>query len=408
MDSFNLQAGDYPSAAAHQLREGFANLRFAGPLEKEFREAHIETMRPRGRVAGQLALLLLLGLACIDFLVRGKPSIDSVNGLRLGAAVPLIACFLIASYHPALAKHYLRLAAGATAGVGLIVVYYCIQSALTGDSYILAGLVLVIIYGCLFLGLLFNTVVALSTLLVVGYGIMGYLTPMPDPELLYALAILTAAAIVGALGAYNLEYAQRMGFLETRLLNELAQRDGLTGLYNRRIFDDYIRRLWRQARRETAPLAFVFVDIDYFKVYNDLYGHQAGDDCLKRVANTIASVAKRPFDFAARYGGEEFVVVLYGPPKDYAESLPKQIRRDVAAISIPHDGSEVASHVTVSVGVAIVQATVGRSLAGAIQLADEALYEAKEQGRNRVVVKDAAITEIHTGSFRAAPSSMAG
>jgi diguanylate cyclase (GGDEF)-like protein len=149
-----------------------------------------------------------------------------------------------------------------------------------------------------------------------------------------------------------------------------------------------------------VPIGIVFVDIDYFKIYNDLYGHQAGDDCLKKVAGSIAHCAKRPFDFAARYGGEEFVLVLYGPPDDYARSLPEQIRRDVLDLAIPHAGSTCALHVTVSVGVALARATSSRSLAGAIQTADEALYQAKREGRNRVVFKDSDDSEIETGNFK--------
>jgi diguanylate cyclase (GGDEF)-like protein len=171
-------------------------------------------------------------------------------------------------------------------------------------------------------------------------------------------------------------------------------------LYNRRIFDDFVRRVWRQSRREDVAIGIVFVDIDYFKIYNDLYGHQAGDDCLKKVAGSIARCAKRPFDFAARYGGEEFVLVLYGPPDDYARSLPEQIRRDVLDLTIPHAGSTCAQSVTVSVGVALARATSNRSLAGAIQTADEALYQAKREGRNRVVLKDSDDSDIETGNFK--------
>ena len=183
-------------------------------------------------------------------------------------------------------------------------------------------------------------------------------------------------------------------------MNELAERDGLTGLYNRRIFDDFIRRIWRQSRREQQALAIIFVDIDYFKIYNDLYGHQAGDDCLKKVANSIARCAKRPFDFSARYGGEEFVLVLYGPPDDYARALPEQILRDVLDLAIPHAGSDCERSVTVSVGLSLVRAGSTRSLAGAIQTADEALYQAKREGRNRVVFKDTNDSEVETGNFK--------
>jgi diguanylate cyclase (GGDEF)-like protein len=181
----------------------------------------------------------------------------------------------------------------------------------------------------------------------------------------------------------------------------------MTRLYNRRIFDDYVERLWRQSRREGASVAIIFVDIDFFKVYNDLYGHQAGDDCLKKVAQCIARGAKRPFDFAARYGGEEFVLVLYGPPDDYARSVSEQIRRDVRDLAIPHGGSPVAKHVTVSVGLALASPDTTRSLAGAIQTADEALYQAKREGRNLVVVKDSDSSEIETGNFRVVQRDLA-
>ncbi len=184
------------------------------------------------------------------------------------------------------------------------------------------------------------------------------------------------------------------------MLNELAERDGMTGLYNRRIFDDYVERLWRQSRREGTGVAIIFVDIDFFKLYNDLYGHQAGDDCLKRIAKCIARGAKRPFDFAARYGGEEFVLVLYGPPDDYARTVPEQIRRDVLELAIPHAGSQAAKHVTVSVGLALAKPGTSRSLMGAIQTADEALYQAKREGRNRVVFKDTDSDDVETGNFR--------
>jgi diguanylate cyclase (GGDEF)-like protein len=236
--------------------------------------------------------------------------------------------------------------------------------------------------------------------MVATHFITGIAIGLPFDALYYSTAILGGAAVIGGIAAYNLEYALRTNFLETRLLNELAERDGMTGLYNRRIFDDYVERLWRQSRREGTGVAIIFVDIDFFKLYNDLQGHQAGDDCLKRVAKCIARGAKRPFDFAARYGGEEFVLVLYGPPDEHARSVPEQIRRDVLELAIPHAGSQVAKHVTVSVGFTVATPETSRSLAGAIQTADEALYQAKREGRNRVVFKDSNGDDVETGNFR--------
>jgi diguanylate cyclase (GGDEF)-like protein len=271
---------------------------------------------------------------------------------------------------------------------------------------VLASIVLIILYACRFLGFRFLVGAALASFLLVAYFGTGIWFGVAMSELLYMSSILAAATVVGTVASYNWEKMLRMTFAEQKTLNELAQRDGLTRLYNRRIFDDYIERVWRQARREKVSVELIFIDIDHFKVFNDLYGHQAGDDCLRKVAKCIARAAKRPFDFSARYGGEEFVLVLYGPPQDYSRSLPEQLRQDVMNLAIGHEGSTVASVITVSVGVAIADPSSGRSMAGAIQAADEALYEAKQRGRNRVIFKDASAEEVETGNFRTAYREM--
>jgi diguanylate cyclase (GGDEF)-like protein len=399
MELPKLNTERHGSPFADQLSRGFAKLKFGGLLEKEFRDFYVAQNLPRARLSGLIAIILVLVVTCVDF-VLGTPAIGPLNALRLGVLCPLLAVIGVAVSLPAARRYYSEVAAVGVTLVGFVVTYISDIAALQGASYVLAGLVMVILYASLFLGLLFNTAIAIATLLVITHVVMGIVVGLPLNELCYMTAILGAAAVIGGISTYNLEHALRTNFLETRLLNELAERDGLTGLYNRRIFDDFIRRVWRQSRREEVPIGIVFVDIDYFKIYNDLYGHQAGDDCLKKVAGSIAHCAKRPFDFAARYGGEEFVLVLYGPPDDYARSLPEQIRRDVLDLAIPHAGSTCALHVTVSVGVALARATSSRSLAGAIQTADEALYQAKREGRNRVVFKDSDDSEIETGNFK--------
>ena len=399
MESPKLDAQMLGSPYADQLKQGFAKLRFSDLLEKEFREFYIGVNLPRARLSGLIALILLLSVTCID-LILGAPTGAHLNTLRLGVLCPLLVIIGVAVSLPAARRYYPEIAAIGVILVGSVVVYISHVAAVQGASYILAGLVLVVLYACLFLGLLFNIAISLAGLLVGAHLLMGFLLGLPPSELFYMTAILGAAAVIGGISTYNLEHALRTNFLETRWLNELAERDGLSGLYNRRMFDDFIRRVWRQSRREDVAIEIIFVDIDYFKIYNDVYGHQAGDDCLKKVANSIARCAKRPFDFLARYGGEEFVLVLYGPPEDYARSLPEQIRCDVMDLAIPHEGSQVANFVTVSVGVALARAGSNRSLTGAIQTADEAMYQAKKEGRNRVVFKDSNQSEVETGNFR--------
>ncbi len=399
MDVSRLDPDDYGSAYAEQLKRGFHGLRFNGLLEKDFREFYVAQNLPRARLSGLIALIVVLSVACIDLLL-GTNTAGTLNTLRLGVLCPLLIVLGVAISVPAAQRYYTEVVAVGVTLIGFVVTYIAHLGALAGSSYVLAGLVLVVLYGCLFLGLLFNVAMAVTGIMIAAHFITGLAVDLPFDALYYSTAILGGAAVIGGISTYNLEYALRTNFLETRLLNELAERDGMTGLYNRRIFDDYMERLWRQSRRERLSVALIFVDIDFFKVYNDLYGHQAGDDCLKRVAKCIARGAKRPFDFAARYGGEEFVLVLYGPPDEYARSVPEQIRRDVLELEIPHAGSQAAKHVTVSVGFSLASPETSRSLMGAIQTADEALYQAKREGRNRVVFKDTESDGVETGNFR--------
>jgi diguanylate cyclase (GGDEF)-like protein len=399
MDPQKFVADNYGSAYAEQLRRGFRGLRFTGLIEKEFRESYVAQNLPRARLSGLIALIIVLAVTCIDLLL-GTATAGTLNTLRLGVLCPLLVAFAIGISVPAAQRYYTEIIAVGVTLVGLVVTYIAHLGALGGSSYVLAGLVLVVLYGCLFLGLLFNVAMGVTAFLIVAHFVTGIVVGLPFDQLYYSTAILGGAAVIGGISTYNLEHALRTNFLETRMLNELAERDGLTGLYNRRIFDDYVERLWRQSRREDTAVAIIFVDIDFFKSYNDLYGHQAGDDCLKKVAKCIARGAKRPFDFAARYGGEEFVLVLYGPPEEYARTVPEQIRRDVLELAIPHGGSQAAKHVTVSVGLSLASPETSRSLAGAIQTADEALYQAKREGRNLVISKDTDSTDVETGNFR--------
>ena len=400
MDLTRINQQDLGSPYAEQLRRGFANLRFMDPLEKDFREFYIAQNLPRARLSGLIALIVVLAITSIDLLLGGTSRTGELNILRLAVLCPLILLLAGAVSLPPARRYYTEIVAVGITLVGFVVTYIAHIAALAGASYVLAGLVLVVLFGCLFLGLRFSVAIGVAALLIAAHFVTGLVVGLPWNVLSYMTAILGGAAVVGGITTYNLEFALRTNYLETRLLNELAERDGMTGLYNRRIFDDYMRRIWRQSRREGIAVAIVFVDIDFFKIFNDLYGHQAGDDCLKKVATCIARGAKRPFDFAARYGGEEFVLVLYAPPEDYARGVPEQIRRDVLDLAIPHAGSQAGKFVTVSVGMSLARPNSSRSLAGAIQMADEALYQAKREGRNRIVCKDSDDSEVETGNFR--------
>jgi diguanylate cyclase (GGDEF)-like protein len=169
-----------------------------------------------------------------------------------------------------------------------------------------------------------------------------------------------------------------------RILERVSNQDGLTGIANRRYLDAFLEREYRRCARAREPLAVILGDIDHFKGYNDTYGHLAGDECLKRVAETLAACLKRPGDLAARYGGEEFVLALPETNLQGAYALAEAARAAVEALGLPHGASSAAAVVTVSLGVASRPALSHGEPSEIVALADAALYAAKAGGRNRV------------------------
>lgn len=170
-------------------------------------------------------------------------------------------------------------------------------------------------------------------------------------------------------------------------LHRLANSDGLTGVANRRRFEEHLKQEWRRMLREQLPLSVILGDIDYFKTYNDSYGHLEGDDCLKVVARAIDRVVNRPADLVARYGGEEFAIILPNTPAEGAMQVAQSIRKAILQLQIPHQSSPVREYVTMSLGIATQIPTQELSPKNLIEAADQALYRAKEQGRNCAVAQ---------------------
>jgi diguanylate cyclase (GGDEF)-like protein len=173
-------------------------------------------------------------------------------------------------------------------------------------------------------------------------------------------------------------------------LKRLSASDGLTGIANRRFFDDYLSREWRRARRDNVSIALLMCDVDNFKAYNDTYGHQAGDDCLRQIAQTLTRMMERASDVVTRYGGEEFAIILPDTPLEGAAIVGEKIRLAIEALSLPHAGSPLA-FVSLSVGVAAITPTPQEVLQMLIKSADRALYRAKSLGRNQVCSANPAI-----------------
>lgn len=170
--------------------------------------------------------------------------------------------------------------------------------------------------------------------------------------------------------------------IANRELQRLASLDGLTGVANRRRFDEYLDAEWQHLAREKLPLSLILCDIDFFKKYNDTYGHQAGDACLRRVADALRFCARRSVDLVARYGGEEFAVILPNTTDIGATLVAEEIRTVVNALEIAHAQSAVSEHVTLSLGVACTHPSHSTTPSMLIASADAALYKAKAAGRN--------------------------
>lgn len=181
-------------------------------------------------------------------------------------------------------------------------------------------------------------------------------------------------------------------------LQRLAALDGLTQVANRRRFDAYLHQEWKRSIREQTPLSVIMCDIDYFKDYNDTYGHLAGDDCLKQVAHTLLRSAQRPADLVARYGGEEFCLILPHTDQQGGAHVAHRIQAELRQLALPHSSSSVSSVITLSIGVATTTPSFGPTPEALVNTADKALYDAKGKGRNTVVLRTLSQQNTHSGN----------
>ncbi|MGQ0560463.1 MAG: diguanylate cyclase [Gemmatimonadota bacterium] len=277
-------------------------------------------------------------------------------------------------------------------------------AAARGELDVLMVLPLTVIGPFFFLGLGFRAALVTVSLTGVTFVAAVLAVDLQVPVALRSGVFLFITAAACAIVARRLERWSRASFLEARRIVQLAELDPLTGVKNRRIFDDHLERLWQRATSDGGAIAILLIDVDHFKAYNDRYGHQAGDQTLRRVAQVLQPFARRPTDVFARYGGEEFAVVLNDMDADEARSTAERMRRAVSELHIEHRSSRVAQTVTISIGIALIEPDVDRRPRGALQLADQALYEAKVRGRNRVeLMDDVQYRMLVTGVFARQP-----
>jgi two-component system chemotaxis family response regulator WspR len=228
-------------------------------------------------------------------------------------------------------------------------------------------------------------------------GVDDYLVKLPDRVELIARVRHHSKGYLARLqrdAAYRALDASQQKLLEmNQALQRLSHVDGLTGLSNRRYLDEYLSTEWKRAARELNEFSVMMIDVDNFKKYNDSYGHLAGDEVLKQVGNAVRQALHRPADLAARFGGEEFVVVIPGTGLAGAQVLADRICKRVESLGVAHGASGAGKVVTVSVGGASAMPVRGGQPTDLLAAADEALYRAKHEGKNRAVLRELSLNQ---------------
>lgn len=385
---------DSPYAA--ELRKASPTARFSAAMEADYLCTFLGESRALVRLSCTLAVLFIALRGFEVAIGSGISNSRTIFLLILGCSLVLAWLAWSRGYE----RLYLPWAHILLPVRNSIVAVQLVRVAAEGQLDVLTLLPLLLVGPFYFMGLRFRTavlIICLTTASMIGAAIAFHL---PQPIAFRSGAFVLVAVVCFAVAAHQSEKRSRRAFLESRLVAELAQHDVLTWTKNRRMFDEYLPRLWRQAAEDGRSLALLLVDVDHFKPYNDRYGHQAGDAALRKVALAMQTCVRRPLDLVARYGGEEFTAILYDTDGGRASGSAEQIRKSIEALAIEHRGSRASPVLTVSIGVAVVSPDLRRTPGGALQLADEALCRAKSKGRNRIEIMDEAEYQLLvTGVF---------
>lgn len=396
------------AAAADLLARGFPWMRFPGTMEHDF-QRHGAARRLRHILfSGVLSLLVFNGFLLADWMIARDVFPQAVQ-VRLGLFTPvalLVMGFawswsdLVLRRIPMAVVEGMVLVSSVSAAVSVAYILSITHSM--GSAYYHIGFIVVLTYGNVVQRLRFWYAVATSAAIMAIHLWCALNIVTPEPRLMPAISsLMLATAFFTLMANHALERDERRRYLFSLRRRHLLQQldsahdrlqkisrvDGLTGVFNRHHVQEYLEQTWQRAAHEGSEIAVVLIDVDHFKKYNDLYGHQAGDTCLQQVAQALKGCLRRPGDVVARYGGEEFIAVLPNTDAAQASQAAERVRRAVQALQLRHGASDTERVVTVSVGVASCRATPARDSRTVVEIADQALYRAKHGGRNRMVMQ---------------------
>src|SRR5580658_6835661 len=393
--------------------------RFPEPVETDYIEFSLRVFRPGIRAwhTTSLCLALLLLIAGSILYEAGYPhpvlpltaaQIEPAKLWLIGIAVCARAVLCALSWRTDMASGYLEVVLP-LAMLGHACINAVFGSEIFGSHPGYMAAIAVYAFGAAVLtGLQFRQSVLVNGVALCVLIVSAWRQPLPLMALVSVIGHVGFAMLMAGIIALALERSVRALYVENRRVGEMAARDGLTGLKNRRAFDDHLRLVWQLALRDKQALGVLLIDVDFFKAFNDSLGHQAGDAALQIIAKVVASTTRRPLDMVARYGGEELAIILYDVTREFVAETAERVQRKVEALGIRHPRSAVSPVVTVSTGVAFVRPNAERSPQGAIMLADRGLYAAKHAGRNRATMLDRDQEAITTGVFAASVAPAAG
>lgn len=382
------------------LALGFRFLRFPDKLERIFQEYDTEKRRQRYVFLGVCAVVLY-NLYCIgDKVMLPDIYLDAWRVRMFIVSPVMIFATVLINFKPF--QHFQEYLADVfviSASVGVI--YILLLSNHPNVEHYHTGVLVIIMFGNIAARLRFTHAFVSSLVVFILYMHFARSVDQMSVETINNSGLIMLTTIIISLVAnYQMEKESRNEYLLTAMhsitaeklketnkqLEYLSISDSLTGLSNRRFFDETIETEWKAAIRSDYDVSLIFLDIDCFKAYNDNYGHHAGDLCLREIGSVIQESVKRPRDLSARFGGEEFVVLLPRTYQQDAVKIADKIRKTVEWLEIEHKFSDVEKFVTVSIGVATLKPSPENSADDLLKLADSGMYQAKENGRNRVCV----------------------
>jgi diguanylate cyclase (GGDEF)-like protein len=375
-----------------ELSRGVASRSFDGPLEAEYQRTRLQEDRTM--------MLVLAGMRGAEQILSSAWSVIVICQFAVSLGISMV--LAVMAFTPWFERSYPSLAQVLVPIRNPLVAVMVASTAANGHLESLMLLPLLVIGPFFVHGLRVRAALLAVVASFAAFLVSALLFWLPWLVIARSSVLIVIVGAACGLVALHRERTSRRSFLESRLIADLAQRDALTGLNNRRVLDERMEDLWKQCVDRGRALTVMLIDVDHFKAYNDRYGHQAGDHALQRVAAMLQTFVTRPNDVLARYGGEEFAALFYDLEPFDAEDLAQRMRRAVGTLALDNLGKPGASAITISVGVAVVEPSEKRRARGALQLADQALYQAKIKGRNRVEMLDQSVYQaLETGVFSA-------